>query len=145
MSSARRTPPAVPGDLTAGGFRAARRALASTGAAKSALAGGAALALLAHAAHAQPAAAPGAAAAQAPSADGLAQDELYMEADRLTRDDKQGVTTAEGAVEIRYQGRTLRADRVVYTAGAADQQGLWPRADDQRGRQRRIRRPADAR
>ncbi len=38
-----------------------------------------------------------------------------MEADNLTRDDKTGVTTAEGHVEIRYEGRTIRADRLVYT------------------------------
>src|SRR4030095_11096929 len=60
---------------------------------------------------------------QAPSADGLAPDELYMEADLLTRDDKRGVTTAEGNVEIRYQGRTLRADRVVYEEAAETTQG----------------------
>jgi len=59
----------------------------------------------------------------APSADGLAPDELYMEADLLTRDDKRSVTTAEGNVEIRYQGRTLRADRVVYEAAAQAKQG----------------------
>ena len=46
--------------------------------------------------------------------DGLKPGELYMEADQLTRDDKNGVTTAEGSVEIRYQDRTLRADRLVY-------------------------------
>ena len=92
---------------------------------------GAAVAFLSHqAAHAQrpgrhatpPARAP---AAQAPaSPDGLAPDELYMEADRLTRDDKAKITTAEGSVEIRYQGRTLRADRVVYDEGTDDQPGV---------------------
>lgn len=46
--------------------------------------------------------------------DGLKPGELYMEADQIVRDDKNGVTTAEGAVEIRYEDRTLRADRVVY-------------------------------
>ncbi|MFI4964261.1 MAG: LPS-assembly protein LptD [Caulobacterales bacterium] len=46
--------------------------------------------------------------------DGLKPGELYMEADQLARDDKNGVTTAEGHVEIRYQDRTLRADRLVY-------------------------------
>ncbi len=51
--------------------------------------------------------------------DGLAPGELYMEADQLVRDDKAGVTTAEGDVEIRYQGRTLRADRLVYERAAA--------------------------
>ena len=46
--------------------------------------------------------------------DGLAPGELYMEADRLVRDQEAGVTTAEGSVEVRYEDRTLRADRVVY-------------------------------
>jgi LPS-assembly protein len=63
-------------------------------------------------------------AAPAAAADGLAPDELYMEADVLTRDDKANRTTAEGSVEIRYQGRTLRADRVVYDQGASGQAGI---------------------
>nr|MEA2799849.1 LPS-assembly protein [Phenylobacterium sp.] len=46
--------------------------------------------------------------------DDLKPDELYMEADQLTRDGKNGITTAEGSVEIRYEDRTLRADRLVY-------------------------------
>ena len=46
--------------------------------------------------------------------DGLKPGELYMEADRLVRDEKAGVTTAEGSVEVRYEDRTLRADRLVY-------------------------------
>ena len=57
-------------------------------------------------------------------ADGLAPDELYMEADLLTRDDKTKHTTAEGSVEVRYEGRTLRADRVTYDEGADGQQGV---------------------
>jgi LPS-assembly protein len=65
-----------------------------------------------------------AAATPAPNPDGLAPDELYMEADRLTRDDKSKITTAEGSVEIRYQGRTLRADRLVYEEGAEAGQGV---------------------
>jgi LPS-assembly protein len=47
-----------------------------------------------------------------------------MEADKLTRDDKANLTTAEGSVEIRYEGRTLRADRVVYDAGAENRPGV---------------------
>src|SRR3954465_13402484 len=35
--------------------------------------------------------------------DGLKPGELYMEADQLVRDDKNGITTAEGNVEIRYE------------------------------------------
>jgi len=46
--------------------------------------------------------------------DGLKPGELYMEADRLVRDEKNGITTAEGSVEVRYEDRTLRADRLVY-------------------------------
>lgn len=90
------------------------------------LAGAAVAAMLAYSpAHAQAsdgtAAAP---SAEAPSPDGLADDELYLEADRLTRDDKNGRTTAEGSVEIRYQGRTLRADRVVYDEGVEGKPGV---------------------
>jgi LPS-assembly protein len=46
--------------------------------------------------------------------DGLQKDEMYMEADEVIREDKEGVTTANGNVEVRYNGRTLRADRLVY-------------------------------
>lgn len=59
-----------------------------------------------------------------PVDDGLAAGELYMEADLLTRDDKTKHTTAEGSVEVRYEGRTLLADRVVYDEGADGQQGV---------------------
>ncbi|MBL8772287.1 MAG: LPS-assembly protein LptD, partial [Phenylobacterium sp.] len=47
-------------------------------------------------------------------ADGLKPDEMYMEADEVVRDDQNGVTTAQGNIEVRYNGRTLRADRLVY-------------------------------
>jgi LPS-assembly protein len=56
--------------------------------------------------------------------DGLAPGELYMEADQLTRDDKSKITTAEGHVEIRYEGRTIRADRLVYTEGESAGMGV---------------------
>ena len=46
--------------------------------------------------------------------DGLKPGELYIEADQLSRDDKNGITTAEGHVEVRYQDKTLRADKLVY-------------------------------
>ena len=75
-------------------------------------------------AHPKPALAGQPPAKQAQQPDGLAPDELYMEADLLTRDDKAKHTTAEGNVEIRYQGRTLRADRVTYDEGAEGQQGV---------------------
>jgi LPS-assembly protein len=48
--------------------------------------------------------------------DGLADHGFYLEADTLVRDDKRNIWTARGGVEARYQGRTLRADSVVYDA-----------------------------
>jgi LPS-assembly protein len=67
-------------------------------------------------AHAAAAPAPGAhaAARAAPPADGLKPGEMYMEADLLIRDDKAKTTTARGGVEVRYDGRTLRAKELVY-------------------------------
>ncbi len=41
-------------------------------------------------------------------------DIIYLEADELINNDTQGILTALGEVEGRYQNRTLRADRVVY-------------------------------
>ncbi|WP_394761035.1 LPS-assembly protein LptD [Phenylobacterium sp.] len=63
------------------------------------------------------------------STDGLKPGELYIEADQLVRDDKNGVTTAEGSVEIRYEDRTLRADRLVYKE-PPPQPGGQPRSRD---------------
>lgn len=60
----------------------------------------------------------------APVADPLQPGELYMEADQVTRDDQHKVTTAEGSVEVRYEGRTLRADKVVYEEGQGRNQGV---------------------
>jgi LPS-assembly protein len=57
---------------------------------------------------AQPAPPPG------PSPDGLASNSFYLEADTVTQDDKTQVATAEGHVEVRYQGRTMRADFISY-------------------------------
>lgn len=59
-----------------------------------------------------------------PASDGLAPDELYMEADQVIRDDKGGLTSAEGSVEVRYQGRTLRADRLIFRQGAGEGQNI---------------------
>jgi len=75
---------------------------------KRALLAGVAIVLLwgAHA-HAQ-------APAPQPSADGLQKDEMYMEADEVIRDDEAGITTALGNIEVRYNGRTLRGDKLVY-------------------------------
>ena len=76
------------------------------------LAGAALMVLCGAAAHAQEAARP--AALPAPSPDGMAPGQLYMEADLVIRDDKNKITTARGDVEVRYQGRTLRAEELVY-------------------------------
>jgi len=48
------------------------------------------------------------------SADGLQAGELYLEADLIVRDDANKTTTATGEVEVRYNGRTLRAQELVY-------------------------------
>jgi LPS-assembly protein len=75
---------------------------------------------LAQAPAAAPTAAPstGTAASPAPVAgvgrDGLQPDEMYMEADEVIREDDAGITTAQGNIEVRYDGRTLRADRLIY-------------------------------
>ena len=88
-----------------------RRRRPST-AGKRALLAGAALAILAGApGFAQ---APAKATAATPGADGLTSDEMYMEADEVIREDDAGKTTANGNIEVRYNGRTLRADRLVY-------------------------------
>jgi LPS-assembly protein len=39
---------------------------------------------------------------------------VVLEADQISRDAGEDVIIAEGSVEARYEGRTLRADRVVY-------------------------------
>ena len=50
----------------------------------------------------------------APNSDGLASGQLHMEADEIVRDDKAKRTTASGDIEVRFNNRTLRADRLVY-------------------------------
>lgn len=90
MSSGRRTP-SVP----------VRRAL---------FAGAAAAVLLSGAAQAQTAVPP----PPPPGADGMAPGELYMEADLVVRDGERKTVTASGDVEVRYEGRTLRADELIY-------------------------------
>jgi LPS-assembly protein len=49
-----------------------------------------------------------------PAEDGLSPDQLYLEADTVTRDSETGRTVAKGNVQARYQGRTLTADEVVF-------------------------------
>lgn len=56
----------------------------------------------------------GVAAAQQPPAASPAGSVVVLEADSLLRDSTDDLIIAEGSVEARYQGRTLRADRVVY-------------------------------
>src|SRR5262245_31198015 len=50
--------------------------------------------------------------AAAPSAE--QSEAVLLEADQLIDDQQNRVITAEGDVQVRYQGRTLRADRLVY-------------------------------
>jgi LPS-assembly protein len=72
------------------------------------LAGAAALSLLVIAAPAL---------AQTPEpapADGLAPDAFFLEADEVIQNDADNIVTAKGDVEVRYQGRTLRAQEVTY-------------------------------
>lgn len=84
------------------------------------LAGVASLVLAASAAHAQQplASVPPVPVVNAPPSDGLGTDGYYLESDLLIRDDKSEILTARGDVEARYQGRTLRADEVVYDTKA---------------------------
>jgi LPS-assembly protein len=49
-----------------------------------------------------------------PGPDGLGQDGFYLEADTLTRDDRNDTWTAQGQIEARYQGHVLRADKLTY-------------------------------
>ncbi len=60
------------------------------------------------------AAIPTAPVAPAASDDGLGDDGFYLESDSLIQDDGNQVVTAEGDVEVRYRGRTLRARSLVY-------------------------------
>ncbi|HEX6867128.1 MAG TPA: LptA/OstA family protein [Caulobacteraceae bacterium] len=57
--------------------------------------------------------------AQAPAnpavgADGLAPEAFYLEANEVIQNDRDGLVTARGDVEVRYQGRTLRAQEITY-------------------------------
>lgn len=49
-----------------------------------------------------------------PSQDGLDPNSFYLEADTVHDDTKTKIATAEGHVEVRYRGRTLRAQTVIY-------------------------------
>lgn len=79
------------------------------------LAGAAWLTLTCMAQAQQPLATIPAAPAKPPAADdGLGDTGYYLESDLLIRDDANQKMIARGDVEARYQGRTLRADEVVY-------------------------------
>jgi LPS-assembly protein len=60
----------------------------------------------------------GAAKAATPAVvdDGLGPKDIYLEADSVVDDRDQHTVTATGNVEVRYQGRTLRADSVTYNS-----------------------------
>lgn len=49
-----------------------------------------------------------------PADDGLGDDGFYLEADVVIRDDGNKTIRAEGDVEARYQGRTIRAQQLLY-------------------------------
>jgi LPS-assembly protein len=52
---------------------------------------------------------------QAPTSAPAAQSEaVLLEADELINDEQARTITAQGDVQVRYQGRTMRADRLVY-------------------------------
>ncbi len=79
------------------------------------LAGAAWLALACSAQAQQPLVTIPAAPAPSPAVDdGLGDTGYYLESDLLIRDDANQKMIARGDVEARYQGRTLRADEVVY-------------------------------
>jgi len=84
------------------------------------LAGAALLALLAAPAAAQttsvPPASSGKTSSNTPGADGLDQQSFYLEADTLSQDQDTNNATAEGHVQLRYRGRTLRAQSVIYNS-----------------------------
>jgi len=61
--------------------------------------------------------APPPAAPVAQADDALGPHGFYLEANSLTRDDKNNIWIARGQVEARYQGRVLRGDEVIYNVG----------------------------
>lgn len=84
------------------------------------LAGVAGLVLAASSAHAQQSLAtvPPVPVVKAAPSDGLGAEGYYLESDLLIRDDKAHTLTAQGDVEARYEGRTLRAQEVIYDTEA---------------------------
>ena len=53
-------------------------------------------------------------AAPAPTPSTQNPNAVLLEADVLVDDEQAGTITAEGDVQVRYQGRTMRADRLIY-------------------------------
>ncbi|HEY5411442.1 MAG TPA: LPS assembly protein LptD [Caulobacteraceae bacterium] len=49
-----------------------------------------------------------------PGPDGLEPNSFYLEADIVSQDNKSQVASAEGHVEVRYRGRTVRAQSLTY-------------------------------
>ena len=49
-----------------------------------------------------------------PGPDGLDPNSFYLEADTVAQDNKSQVASAQGHVEVRYRGRTLRAQSLTY-------------------------------
>lgn len=60
------------------------------------------------------AAGPAAPAAPPKADDGLGPKDVYVEADMVVDDQDKKIVTATGRVEMRYLGRSLRADKVTY-------------------------------
>src|SRR5262245_35221133 len=53
-------------------------------------------------------------ASTVPTSAEQAGEQVLLEADQVTDDEAARTITAEGNVQVRYQGRTMRADRLVY-------------------------------
>lgn len=45
---------------------------------------------------------------------------VLLEADEIINDEASGAVTAQGDVQVRYQGRTMRADQLVYNLNTGD-------------------------
>lgn len=53
-----------------------------------------------------------------------AEDFVQLEADELINDELAGTVTAQGDVQVRYQGRTLRADQLIYNLNSGAIQAI---------------------
>lgn len=59
-------------------------------------------------------ASPAAVLAQTPAPTESQQERVLLEADEVLHDEEAGTVTAQGDVQVRFQGRTMRADRLIY-------------------------------